>query len=166
MGYHTTYSGQLKISDNVTRLALKRLKEILGKDVRNLPGLAKYKKDYWFHVDLILDEDEEGNLVIAWDDNSEKSSICPDMITAIIKYVNEVDGANFTLNGTLHAQGEEHGDTWTLRVVDNVATREEVAADTDRLTKLIKTIEDIIDNNIVPSRVEGLLQEALDEARK
>lgn len=144
MGYNTTYRGELKIEATLT--GLKRLKSILGEDVRNHPDFAKHKgrhdpKDaYWHHVDLVLND--EFNL--EWDDGAEKSYICPDMIVAIVNYVREVD-PTFKITGTFDAYGEEPGDIWKLVCTGGSARRADPEAERKRLEGIYNDLLGAVD---------------------
>lgn len=159
MGYSTSYKGKLVVNPDLPISALPRLKRILGGDVRDFPDLAKHRgtwrdadgnaNSYWYHVDLVLDDDD---MSLEWDDDTEKSFICGDMIHAIVAYMRE-EFPNFTLNGVLDAFGEEPGDVWQLKVVDGIATHcdpvEEAAKTKTAVAMLIEAAEAVIaaDNN-------------------
>lgn len=144
MGYNTTYRGALKVECSLT--GLKRLKSILGEDVRDIKELAKYKgrydpKDaYWHHIDLVLDD----NFDLVWDDGAEKSYICPDMIMSIVSYVKEVD-PSFKINGTFDAYGEEPGDIWKLVCTGEDARRADPKEEKARVDAAFKELLDAIE---------------------
>ena len=146
MGYNTTYTGKLKLIATIE--GLKRLKSILGEDVRDHKEFGQYKgkfdpKDaYWHHVDLELDEDFD----LVWDRDSEKSYVCADMINAIIAYVREVD-PGFQIYGDLDAYGEEAGDIWRLSVTrEKGARRVDPEAQRKQVEKALKELLEAADD--------------------
>lgn len=144
MGYNTRYKGELHIEATIA--GLKRLKSILGSDVRDNKDFAKYKgshdpKDsYWHHVDLVLNDDFN----LEWDDDAEKSYVCPDMIATIISYVREVD-PTFSITGKLDAYGEEAGDVWQLVCTKQRIYRVSPEEERKRTEALFKELLDAVE---------------------
>ena len=124
MGYNTTYRGALDIdAAKLTYPEYNRLKSILGCDARDIKGLRGHSPDdYWYHLDLVLIENSPEHLQLTWDDNKEKSYICPDMLDAICEYV----GPGLELYGSLIAYGESPGDIWRLVAEGRTFRREEI----------------------------------------
>lgn len=106
MGYSTDFTGQLRLRDETTVEELRLLKTFLGIDARDVPRLESYGLDY---IDLELTDDLSG---IQWS-GAEKTRGMTDAVEMIL---NEMRGTfhEFTLTGTLQAQGEDAEDRWDL----------------------------------------------------
>jgi len=106
MGYNTDFKGVLALRDGTTVEELRRLKSFLGVDCRDDENLCSYGLDY---IDLELTDDLSG---LRWN-GAEKTR---GMTEAVGMILNEMRGEfpEFTLTGTLQAQGEDADDRWDL----------------------------------------------------
>jgi hypothetical protein len=161
MGYTTTYAGELKISPPLNGFEIEYLTRFFDADHHyrdNGPYVAdnSFSPEYCpeqpetHHCDL---EIAEGGTVLRWN-GTEKSYY----LTRWVRYVidtflkegatleknrqNPIEGRflpayseyftfDHVVNGELEAQGEIPGDSWTLRVVDNIVTKIGGEADGD-----------------------------------
>jgi aryl carrier-like protein len=106
MGYSTDFKGVLALRDGTTVEELRRLKSFLGVDCRDDDNLRSYGLDY---IDMELTDDLSG---LRWN-GAEKTR---GMKEAVEMILNEMRGLfhDFTLTGTLQAQGEDADDRWDL----------------------------------------------------
>jgi hypothetical protein len=113
MGYTTKFEGELLFGNVLTNLQEQELLKFLGEDCRDHP---EWKSGDLTHIDLEFNEDKSG---IRWN-GSEKTYELPEKINLIISKMCE-KFPEFSLIGTLEAQGEEHTDRWNLEMENNKA---------------------------------------------
>ena len=125
MGYSTDFTGELKFKNELTASQLAKLKTLLGNDRREIGfeddnEVYESSDDYWYHIDLELNDDFSG---IKW--NGAEKTYGLDSIVNFIIRVMKKEWDNFELVGVLSAQGEDAGDRWDLVMEDGKATRKE-----------------------------------------
>jgi hypothetical protein len=111
MGYSTDFDGVLKFKNELTIPQLKHLDSILGQDCRdhkdwNAKGL--------YFIDLELTDDYNG---IRWD-QSEKTSDMDKLLNVVIQQMRK-KFPDFTLIGSLEAQGEDPKDHYFVTINAN-----------------------------------------------
>lgn len=111
MGYTTTFKGRLDFIPELTASQLSKVKSFFGEDCRDHP---EWDCDGTY-IDLRLTEDFKG---MEWDDETEKNYGMVDHVTMIIREMRKVV-PDFTLTGTLVAQGEDPDDRWSLIVTED-----------------------------------------------
>ena len=131
MGYCTRFDGVLKFNRELTGSELAILNEILEADFRDLSeevqnaiteGLSEEDMPYYY-FDLEITKDFTG---LQWD-GAEKTYGMVGCVNAVIQWMRKQcpTTKDFSLTGSLHAQGEEVGDVWDLVMQDGVAKRVE-----------------------------------------
>jgi hypothetical protein len=118
MGYSTKFKGALRFDSEITVPQMVKLDSILREDVRDHPEWNVPKDLYLSYVDLEITNDLTG---LKWD-GSEKTYGMADLIALVIRLMQE-EFPDFSLSGTLFAQGDEVGDVYTI-VVDKNNIRE------------------------------------------
>lgn len=136
MGYNTSFKGKLKFKKELTIKELNKLETFLGKDCRNYPDLGNTELTY---IDLELTEDKDG---LTWDD-SERTYDLVKKVNLIIRNMQK-EFPDFGLEGELKAQGESSDDIWKLKIVDNIAIREDIV---------------LLDKNIILEKLYQLFDE-------
>lgn len=117
MGYSTDFTGELKFTRDLKGSELLALTKIFKENCRDHDDWPKpYSHLTW--MDLCMTDDLDG---IKWN-GSEKTSPMEHLVNVLID-VMQRDVPDFALVGEMRAQGEEIDDRWTLKMVDNVATK-------------------------------------------
>lgn len=109
MGYSTDFTGELKLRPATTVQELRKLRELFDLDRDAMRALG-YGDG---HVDLELTDDLNA---IRWN-GAEKTRGMDMAVTMLVKETRK-QFPEFTLNGTLQAQGEDADDRWDLVVED------------------------------------------------
>lgn len=111
MGYNTLFKGELKFKTDPTIQALGKLNAMLGEDFREHKEWAKFDGGARLsYIDLVLTKDFAG---LRWNDATEKTYDLDKIVTALVGIMRE-DFPDFSLTGTLSAQGEDAEDRWDL----------------------------------------------------
>lgn len=110
MGYNTRFTGTLKFTTELTVPMLKRLNEFFGEDPREHPEWDLGRDSGY--IDLKLAPDYSG---IQWDDGCEKTYFLEKSVALIIREMRK-EWPQFSLTGSLLAQGEDVEDRWELLV--------------------------------------------------
>lgn len=111
MGYNTKFKGELKFKTEITVQALGALNAMLGEDFRDHKEWAKFgATDRLSYIDLKLTNKFDG---LRWNNETEKTYDLEKIVTAVIAIMRE-NYPDFSLTGSLNAQGEEAEDRWDL----------------------------------------------------
>jgi len=111
MGYTTRFTGTLKFKNELTIQQLIKLKEYFDTDSRKHPEWGPQAFNY---IDLELAKDASG---LQWD-GSEKTYGMVEAVNFIITEMQK-EFPDFSLTGSMLAQGEEIGDIWRLIINEN-----------------------------------------------
>lgn len=114
MGYSTQFKGKLRFDNPITVPEMVKLDSILGEDVRDHPEWNIPEDLYFTYVDLEITNGVTG---LQWD-GSEKTYEMPELIKLVIRLMQE-EFPDFSLSGSLFAQGEDVGDVYTISVDKN-----------------------------------------------
>lgn len=116
MGYTTDFSGTLYFRKELVASEIAYLKSLFGEDRRNHPEWKA--PDTFYYVNLMFTPEFNG---IKWN-GMEKTYGMEDIVNTVIRLMREKFG-EFDLEGELHAQGEEIGDVWILRMENGKAVK-------------------------------------------
>lgn len=113
MGYTTTFKGRIEVTPSMPTSLVDEIKQFSeqrhGGNMTPHPGFP----GFWCDIESTPD-----GTALVWNGN-EKSYYMTEWMQYVIDHFLK---PNFIANGVLEAYGEEPGDVWGLRVVDNVAT--------------------------------------------
>ena len=118
MGYSTDFDGELKFTTELTTKQLAKLSTFLGEDCRDHP---EWGAKHLTYIDLEITKDFMG---LKWD-GSEKTYDLTEKVNLIIDEMRK-EYPEFGLEGSLHAQGEDITDRWSLVIDDGRAIMREV----------------------------------------
>lgn len=120
MGYTTDFKGELLFKNEPTASQLAFMKNIFDEDCRDHPEWAA---NGLYSVDIEFNDNFTG----IRHNGMEKTYDFDKLINLFIRLVKE-KYPDFELKGELLAQGEEVGDIWYLRMVNNVAEKHDIAS--------------------------------------
>lgn len=106
MGYSTEFTGELRFTSEATAKQLSALAGICGQDCRDHP---EWDARDLYYIDLELTQDFGG---LRWS-GAEKTYDLEKIVNLVLR-VMRAQWPDFSLTGTLLAQGEEFDDRWQL----------------------------------------------------
>lgn len=127
MGYSTEFKGELKFAKELTASQLAKLQSMCGEDCRDHP---EWNAKGLYYVDLELTKDFSG---LKWS-GAEKTYGMVEIVNVVTAQMRK-EWPDFTLVGSLHAQGEDMEDRWVL-VMDpeGIAQKQEIVISGERIT--------------------------------
>jgi len=118
MGYTTEFSGELIFTPELTGKQLAKIKSFFGEDCR--------EHSDWYadgsYIDLEFNEDFSG---IQWDSATEKNNGMVSHINLIMTEMRK-EIPEFSLSGTMIAQGESLEDRWLIKIENGIAIKKEI----------------------------------------
>ena len=138
MGYNTSFKGELKIVPELTATQIVYLKQFLGEDMREHPDWGKPTGDF-FYINIELTKDYQH---LKWDSSEKTYDMCG-QFNFIIDKMRE-KWPEFSLDGTIMAQGEEIGDWWELFIDENDYACKRIRILNDKKIKCPKCGEEFV----------------------
>lgn len=139
MGYSTNFKGQIKIDPPASAELIRDVNAFCEK--RHGDSINVYKDHPGFYCNWKVSEDGTS---ILWN-GSEKSYDMDTWLPILIEkfFVQN----NHILNGTVIAQGEDVGDTWTILVKDNIVERVDGHIKDTQSCANVTVIDDLVPSN-------------------